>query len=175
MFDGEAIRGAIRENLEGSVTGVRQIAIDEISGDITGEPSDIMKARRAIEIPRFWMRIDEISPQSDSPMGFNNVTLWSVNLTVRCAYNLQGPAVDHVDYNDRKAVAEEHAIKFAQRLIVPGSVTTCVSLARSTGIVSGKLTPRDGFYRVANDEPEKALFEVEHAYSAVVRVDAATA
>ncbi len=172
-LDPEAIRGAIVENLDGTVEGIRQLNVGEASGDIHSGASDEMKAQRAVVRPHFAVTITEINPNKNAPMGHTSLTLWDITVVLKCVYNLQGPGVDHVDYDDRKAVAETQAVQFAHRMMLPGVVTDCISLGRPTGIVSGKLTPNENFYRVTRDDPEKSLFEVEQTYTAVVRVNAA--
>lgn len=172
-LDPEAIRGAIVENLDGTVEGIRQLNVGEASGDIHSGASDEMKAQRAVVRPHFAVTITEINRSKSSPMGYGSVTMWDLTIVLRCVYNLQGPGVDHVDYIDRKAIAETQAIQFAHRLKVPGVVADCISLGRPTGIVSGMLTEGDNFYRVTRDDPEKSIFEVEQTYTAIVRVNAA--
>lgn len=168
----EAIRGAIIENLDGTVSGPRQLLVGEADADIHEGASDEMKALRALVRPRFTVNITEMKTSEGSPMGHTTLRLYDVTIVVRAVYNLQGPGVDHVDYQDRKAVAEAHADKFMQRLSWPGSLTNCISLGKPTGIVSGMLRSKD-LYRVTRDDPEKSIFEVEQTYAAIVRVDAA--
>ena len=174
LLDGEAIRGAIVENLEGIVTGVRGLEPGEASGDLHEGATDEMKAARALIRPHFYVGISEMRFAEGSPMGPSSLNIIEATIYVRCVYNLQGDGVNHVDYEDRKAEAEVQAIKFAQRLMWPGALTTCVSLGRNTNILSGCLTPRDNFYRVTRDDPKETLFEVEQNYTAIVRVTAAT-
>lgn len=174
-LDPESIRGAIVENLEGAVTGVRQIDVGEASADLHPGADDETKIIRAAVMPRFTVIISDIRASEGSPMGPGSLRLYDIAITIRCFYNLHGPGVDHVDYNDRKAVAEKQVDMFAQRLSWPGAITSCQSTGRSTGIVSGVLTPKDALYRITRDEPDKSIFEVEQTYAAVVRVDAAIA
>lgn len=172
-INAEAIRGSIAERLEGVLDGVRAMDPGEAFNELFDGEADEAKAFAAMVTPAFSVSITEIRKHPDSPMGPTSLILYDVRIAVRAAYNLQGSIENAIDYDDRKAVAENQADKFAQALTWPGALLTCPSTGRATGITSGMLVAQDPLYKVTRDDPENALFEIEQNYSAVVRVTAA--
>ena len=173
-INANAIKGAIKERLEGVIGGVRAMSVGDVDSDIFNGADDFTKASRAAVRPRFDVRIDEISRNENSPCGPTNFFMYDVLVTVGISYHLQGEPVDVLDYEDRKSIAERQVDEFNQALTFPNTLSLCLERNEATGIASGMLTPQKPLYRVVKDDPKAALFEVEQKYTAVVTVTAAT-
>lgn len=169
------IRGAVVDRLEGLITSVIRSPEDgEAIADLFEGAEMDTRAQRALSIPTFHVEISRIGKHPSSPMGPTSMIIYDVGISVRISYNLQGVGVEQVDYNDRKAVAEDQADKFFQALTYPRALSSSPSQGESTNIVSGLLIPDAPFYRPVIDRPELALYEVEQNYTAIVTVNAAT-
>lgn len=166
-----AVRGAIVERLEGHFVGVRSVDPDLIENTLFEGADDGTKITRSLVRPSFLVSITEIDKHPDSPMGPTSMIYYSVKISIKVTYHLEGPQLNAVSYDDSKAVAEDQADIFAQALTWPGALLTCEALGQPTRIMSGCLQPASPLYRVLRDDPKAAIFETEHNYSAIVLND----
>lgn len=170
-----AIRGAIIDRLEGLIVSVIRSPEDgEAIADLFEGAEMDTRAQRALSKPTFHVEISRMGKHPSSPMGPTSLLIYDLGISIRISYNLQGVGVEQVDYNDRKAVAEEQADKFFQALTFPRALESSPTQGADTNIVSGLLIPDAPFYRPVTDRPELALYEVEQNYTAIVTVNAAT-
>lgn len=174
--DDVAIRTALREVIEGKITGVRAITPGLLSCDIAVGASDMTLSMRTTSTPRVEIAVSyPVSP--DRPQQPSNVWFRGIEVVLTYTYLLESQGLLLPEYQATKAAAGAAADLVAQALAWPGKLSQTYA-GTVTGIVSGVLAWQ-GTTVLRDDAPRSGqtegggLYQLEQRYSGTVLTAAA--
>lgn len=166
--DATAIRTAIRQRLEGVITGARAIAPGELSGDSFAGASTYTRQMRSSVVPRFVVRIPGQRRNEASPAACSSIRIIDLDVTVTYTYKLPNPANLPDVYEEEKAHADGDVDTMARSLEWPGALDATLD-GSPTGLVSGLL--RFNGASVVTEDAASGLYEIQSTHTAIVVVD----
>lgn len=170
----ERIVTAIRERLDGTLTGVRAMSPGELDrGAYPGiAPAEL--ARRALNMPVIDVRITDIARNQDVLSELGDYNMLRVEFVVTAAYQIPSEVLADdrlADLVTIRATAADDAEQIRQSVSYPGGLAyTAASLA--TGIISG-CAMHLGTSTIEEDAVG-GLLRLEHRFYAIVGVSPAT-
>lgn len=167
--NGEAIRTAIRQRLEGVLSSPRSLAPGEASGDLFVGADDYTAQMRSTVIPRFTVRITAQSRNEASPSAPSAPRLINISVSITAFRKAPNPATLPEEYEKEKAAADSMVDAMARSLEYPGALSATLA-GVPTGLVSGLL--RWTSSSTTREDPATGLYEITTSYEGIVLVDA---
>lgn len=167
-----ALCKAIRERLDGTLSGVRAMTAGRLERGEFESLGDAERARRALEMPRLDVELVDIQRSPAATLSeIGDVQILRVGVRIRTVYQLptEYQADDHLaQLNVQRGMAADDSELIRQSLMWPtGLVRTSDSLA--TLLISGVMRQREPSRRTREDV-KSGLLEWEHAYEGDARV-----
>ena len=174
--DDVAIRTALREVVEGKITGTRAITVGLLSSDVAGGADDLTLSMRTTATPRVEIAVAyPVSP--DRPQQPVNQWFRGLEVVLTYTYLLESQTLFAADYQATKSAALSASDLVAQAFAWPGKLSTTFA-GTATGIVSGVLAWQ-GTTVLRDDAPRSGqtegggLYQLEQRFFGTVLTAAA--
>lgn len=169
-----AILTRMREVIDGDVTASCAIPAGTFGGSLPPGIGDTEASRRAMNVPRYDVRLLGVEPHPSRPPNADSLGLYVVRVAVAV---IQHVYLDRAINDDERhsyyaALATQYGDMLTQALIYPGNLHRVFATGLDTGLVGGCLRS-DGIRVIRFEMPGQGpgLIESEHDFWGVIAVD----